>query len=174
MERNWSFSVRALHWLSALLVIGCVGAVWGHELFVKGDPMRTQMMLANFALGGLIAGVTWVRIAVRTNAVAPTHAMPRWMTQSSKLVHVALYGLLVALPVLGYMSTASHESPSPVLATFSLPTLPYSASMAHGFKELHEGMASLLLVVLALHVGAVVLHAVVLKDKVLPSMLGRS
>ena len=106
--------------------------------------------------------------------MAPSHAMPRWITQSSKFAHVALYALLVALPLVGYMGIASYESPSPVLATFSLPTLPYSASMAHTFKELHEGLANLLLAVLALHVGAVVLHAVVLKDKVLPSMLGRN
>lgn len=174
MKQNWSFSVRMLHWLSAVLVIGCVGAVWGRELFVKGDPMRTQMMLAHFALGGLVAVMTVLRIVARTNTTAPTHAMPRWITQSSKLAHVALYVLLVALPVVGYMGIASYESPSPVLVAFSLPVLPYSASVAHTFKELHEGMANLLLAVLALHVGAVVLHAVVLKDKVLSSMLGRN
>lgn len=173
-SNNWNPAIRAQHWLTVLLMILCVGAVWGHEAFDKTDPLRAQLMQLHFLLGGAIGLLTLLRLATRAFITGPAHATTPTLALLAKLGHLGIYLLMLALPVCGYIAVSGKGVPINLLGLIEIPALPVGKEWGKAFKELHEGLANGLLALLALHVAAAVLHAVVLKDKVLHSMLGRA
>ncbi len=174
MTKNWHFSVRALHWLSVPMMVACVGAMWAHEAFDKADPTRATLVQLHFLLGGLIGVLVVARLLARAATQAPQHDMAPKLGRLVKLGHLALYGLLLLLPVSGYIAVSGRGAPIDLLGMMSVPPLPVTKDTAHFFKEVHEGVANGVLALLALHVGMAVYHAVVLKDKVMDAMRGRA
>ncbi len=173
-SNNWNPAIRAQHWLTVLLMIVCIGAVWGHEAFDKTDPLRAQLMQLHFLLGGAIGLLTLPRLATRAFIQGPNHATTPMLALLAKLGHLGIYLLMLALPLCGYIAVSGKGLPIDLLGLIEIPALPVSKEWGKAFKELHEGLANGLIALVALHVAAAVFHAVVLKDKVLHSMLGRA
>lgn len=153
-------------------MVVCVLAVWGHEAFEKSDPMRAQLMQVHFLSGGLIGLLTLVRVAIRAFVAAPSHSMPPMVARLAKLAHFGLYSLMLCLPVLGYIAVSGKGLPINLLGLLNIEPLPIGKEAAKVFKELHEGLANTLLILVSLHVSAALFHAVVLKDGVVQSMTG--
>lgn len=172
--KTWNMGVRSMHWLFAVLVVGCVLTVWGHEAFDKGTAMRAFLMQLHFGLGGLVGLLILPRITVRLFSTSPEHGMPRLMHLAAQAAHLGLYALLVAMPVLGYIAVSGKGLPIALPFGIALPPLPVSQGFASGAKEVHEALATGLLVLVGAHVAAAVYHALVLKDGVLRSMTGRA
>lgn len=171
---NWSPLIRAQHWLTVLLMVLCIGAVWSHEAFDKTDPLRAQLMQVHFLVGGLIGLLTLLRLLTRAVTKAPVHAMAPVIALLAKAGHLGLYLLMVLLPVSGYVAVSGKGLPIDLLGLLEIPPLPVDKDVAHLFKELHEGLGNALIALVALHVAAVLFHAVVLKDRVLHAMVGRA
>lgn len=172
--KNWSPVSRAQHWLTAILVVVCVGAVWGHEAFDRSNPLRGQLMQLHFLMGGTLGLLTVLRLVSRLLLKAPEHKMSAGMAMAAKVGHMALYGLLFALPVAGYIMVSGKGAPIDLLGLITVQPLPVSKETAGTFKEIHEVLGNALVAMVGLHVAAAVYHAVVLKDKVLQSMVGRA
>ncbi len=170
---NWPPAIRVQHWLTVLLVVMCIGAVWSHEAFDKSNPVRAQLMQLHFLLGGSIGLLTVLRLATRGLVNGPAHSMAPVVALLAKAGHLGLYLLLVLLPVCGYVGVSGKGLPIDLLGLASIPPLPVSAETAKWVKELHEDLGNALIALLAIHVAAALFHAVVLKDRVLASMLGR-
>ncbi|MGE5476383.1 MAG: cytochrome b [Bacteroidales bacterium] len=163
---------KSLHWLMALLIIGlwCVGLVM--EDMPKGD-LRSQIIGMHKAFGVIVVVLAVVRLAWRATHAAPAlpSVMPGWEQLAAKLGHLALYGLMFALPIDGILMSQSGGRDVNVFG-FVLPTLVQkNDEMKHFFGEGHELMAWVLAAVLVVHVVAAVRHHVVLKDDVLRRML---
>lgn len=173
-QLNWPPLVRIQHWLTVLLMLLCIGAVWSHEAFDKSNPLRAQLMQIHFLLGALIGLLTLPRLLTRALVKGPVHAMPPLVASLAKAGHLSLYLLMVLLPICGYVAVSGKGLPIDLLGLLELPPLPVSKEVAKGFKDLHEGLGNALIALVALHVAAAVFHAVVLKDKVLHSMVGRA
>lgn len=174
MENNWNPGSRALHWLTLLVVIVCVSAVWAHEAFDKTDPVRAQLMQLHFLLGGTIGLLTVLRLIMRSATQAPKHQMPHNIQLLAKLGHLGLYALLLALPICGYIAVSGKGLPINLLNLVELPPLAVDKELAHQIKEVHEGLASAFIALVGIHVAAALYHAFFLKDQVLAAMLGRS
>ena len=171
---NWPPLIRALHWLTVLLMIVCIGAVWSHEAFDKTNPLRAQLMQVHFLLGGSIGLQALLRLVTRALVQGPLHPMTPLVDLLAKLGHVGLYLLMLVLPICGYVAVSGKGLPISLLGLVDIPPLAVSSDVAKGFKELHEGLANGLIALVALHVAAALFHAVVLKDQVLQAMLGRA
>ena len=176
MSKNWNPLIRSLHWLSVLILVACVAAVWGHELFASGTPERAAMMQTHFLAGGLLGALGVLRIASRLASQAPTPAVAPspLMAKLAKAGHLAIYGFLLALPLAGYIAVSGRGVPIDLLGLVSVPPLSVDKDFAHTAKELHEGLANGFLFVLAGHVAAALYHALVLKDGVVGAMLGKN
>lgn len=172
--KNWSPLSRAQHWLAAVFVVMCVCAVWGHEAFDRSSPLRGQLMQLHFLLGGFLGLLTVVRLGTRLLVKAPKHEMAPGIAFAAKVGHLALYGLLLALPIAGYLTVSGKGVPIDLLGLVTLQPLPVSKEAAVLFKEVHEVLGNALVAMVGLHVAAAVYHALILKDKVLHSMLGRA
>lgn len=171
---NWNPVLRLQHWLTVLLMLGCLIAVWSHEAFDKSDPLRVQLMQFHFLAGGAIGLLTLSRLLTRALTRAPEQAMTPLLARLAHLGHAGLYLLMLLLPVCGYVAASGKGVPVSLLGLLELPPMPVDKHVAKLFKEVHEGLGNGLIGLVALHIGAVLFHAVVLRDQVLPAMLGRA
>jgi len=171
---NWPPLVRIQHWLTVLLMVLCIGAVWSHEAFDKSNPLRAQLMQLHFLLGGLIGLLILPRFLTRAFVRGPLHAMPPLVALLAKAGHLAIYLLIVLLPICGYVAVSGKGLPIDLLGLLEIPPLPVSTQVAKLVKELHEWFGNAMVALVALHVAGAIFHAVVLKDKVLHAMLGRA
>ena len=171
---NWPPLVRIQHWVTVLLVVLCIGAAWSHEAFDKSNPLRTQLMQFHFLLGGVIGLLMLPRLLTRALVNSPVHSMTPLLTTLAKAGHLGLYLLMVLLPLCGYVAVSGKGQAIDLLGWLEIPPLPVSTGVAKVFKELHEGLGNAFVALVGLHVAAVLFHAVILKDKVLHSMVGRA
>jgi cytochrome b561 len=163
----------SLHWLTLALLIVLFGSIWARDQASDGDIAALLLTLHRSA-GVLLWLVTVARLAWKASAaVAPplpaTLPRPqRWMARANEY---ALYLLLVAQPITGFVQSIARGKPFPLLG-FDLPVLmARDKTLTHLFHDLHETSATVLLVLIALHACAAIVHGVFLRDGVLGSML---
>jgi cytochrome b561 len=172
--RRWSGWIIALHWLAVMLVAAQL-ALGLRMTSGQADPAdKLADLPAHQTLGILILALTLVRIMLRLRPRPPHPEHSRLLRLVGASTHVALYVLLVALPVTGMLMAASAPASSPA-ALFGLvnwPTPPLLDAQAHSaFKSAHDYCASALMVFATLHVAAVFKHLFWDQDSVFQSML---
>ncbi len=176
---RWSGGVIALHWLSAawLALVFTLGlAATRAEL----DAARKfDLYQAHKALGWLTLALLAGRLAARAARAAPPPA-PNWSRATrwaSGLVHAALYALLAAVPLIGWLRVSSAIVPIPV-SLFGLATIPNIAPVDGDFSErmalAHKLGAWSLAALAALHVAAALKHLFVDGDAILYRMWPRA
>jgi cytochrome b561 len=175
---RWSGGVIALHWLSAawlalVFALGLAATTADLDAARKFDLYQTHK-----ALGWLTLALLAARLAARAARPAPPPA-PSWLRATrwaSGLVHAALYALLAAVPLIGWLRVSSAIVPIPV-SLFGLATIPTIAPVDGDFSErmalAHKLGAWTLALLAALHVAAALKHQFVDRDSILSRMWPR-
>ena len=164
---------QALHWGIVLLVL-CQFVV---GFYAKPLPLgieRLQMLTFHKSVGITTFALVLIRLAWRFYTPAPPlpAGMPRWQRLLAHLSHLLLYGLLLVLPILGWLTSNASNLTVRWFYLFNLPNLTGpDRQLARITKDLHDAGAWLLLAVVCAHVGAAFWHELVLKDGVLRRML---
>ena len=164
---------QALHWTIVLLVI-CQFVV---GFYAKPLPLgieRLQMLTFHKSLGITTFALVLVRVGWRLYTPAPPLpvSMDRWQRLLAHLSHLLLYGLLLVLPVLGWLTSNASNLTVRWFFLFNLPNLVGpDRQLARITKDLHDAGAWLLLMIVCIHVAAAFWHELVLKDGVLRRML---
>ena len=165
---------RLLHWGMALLIIVSIAAVELHDLFPKGGAVRNGMMMAHFQIGLLVFVLVWVRLAaVFTDKVPPiTPAPPQLQYVAAKLVHLALYAAMIALPILGVLMTQAADHSLALLGIVQVPTfIGVDKDFSKELKEVHEVIGNVLIGLVVAHVAAAFWHHIKQHDDTLLRML---
>jgi len=170
--RYGSLSI-GIHWLMVLLFVAVYGAVELHELFEKGSALRAGLMTWHFMLGMLVFVLVWLRLAARLSG--PTPAIlpepPGLQQLSSKLLHLALYALMIGMPLLGWLMLSADGKPVPFFG-LELPALiGENKDLAELFEELHEVAGTTGYFLIALHTVAALYHHHIVRDNTLTRML---
>jgi cytochrome b561 len=166
---------RRLHWLIAVLVLAVYLLIEQRGLFPRGSGGRQAMMQGHFWVGLTILFLALWRLALRVGSTVPpiTPALPAWQAVPSRLLHVALYAFLVAMPLLGLATAWSDgkvlQVPFTDLAVPAL--LPENDALAEQLQELHETIGELFYWVIGAHVLAALWHHFVRRDDTLRRML---
>src|SRR5271168_1053471 len=164
--------LRALHWLMAVLIFVALPlGVWA-SLLPRGQ-MRSEVLFFHKSIGVTVLGLIALRIVWRLVAGAPAYAEPlgKLTRVASRAGHLALYALMIAMPVSGYLASIAGGRAVSWFGLFELPRL-----VAKGrFLDVAASWAHLvfawtLAFVLAAHLGAVVWHAAIKHDSVLTRM----
>jgi cytochrome b561 len=168
---RWGGVSRLLHWGMALMIAGQVALGWYMTDLPRGLPkLKFYALHKSFGLTLLVLAVLrllW-RLAERRPALPP---MPAWQARGATLSHVALYTLLFAIPLSGWLFNSAAGFPLQWFQLVNLPALTgANAGLKATAKELHEGGVTVLLVVLALHAGAALKHHFLDRDRTLASM----
>lgn len=172
------------HWVTALLV--STAFILGPEGFGKlmhqgVDPATQSDIVWHESLGILVLILTVLRLLwVALRPAAPQVPMAPWMHNLAKLVHLALWTLLLALPLTAILSLASEGHPLTLLLGLRVDQIPMIANTALAklidWGDVHTFLGDAIMCFAGLHAAAAIYHHLVLKDGVLRTMLpqGRS
>lgn len=165
---RYSTGAIVLHWLIAILIAANYAAAWIAEDLPKPDAM--QVMGNHKAIGISILALSLVRLGWRLThrppAFAPT--VRPWEALLARVTHGLFYVLMVGIPLAGWAlhSAATGGAPVPAFGLFAWPGLPMAADKpaAETFEEVHEVLATVLLLLAGLHVLGALKHQFLDRD----------
>lgn len=173
-EAGWGALLRAFHWGIALLIV--VQAVIGLVMVdMAVTPAKLRVFALHKSIGITILALVLLRIAWRLTERRPTDppALARWQRAAARLVHLALYALILAIPLSGWWFNSTANAPLAWFGWFDVPSLTggYDAVWKPRALLLHQALFWLLVAVLVLHVGAALWHHFKARDDVLRRMV---
>ena len=172
-REQWGSVSKVLHWVVVLLIL--MMAWIGLRM---GDMPSGPDKIASYALhksaGITILVLVLLRIGWRLHAGAPdaVPGAPRWQERIASLTHLALYALLLAMPLSGWILNSASGFP---LQWFGLVNLPAIAGKDNDLHELAEGIHEWLfwamVTLVVLHAAAAFYHHLFVRDATLIRML---
>jgi cytochrome b561 len=165
------FSI-GIHWLTVLLFVAVYSTIELRELFPKGSDMREAMKWWHASLGLSIFAVTGLRLIVRLAARAhPPKEAPTWQRVLSGATHLALYLLMIALPLIGWMMLSADGKPISLFGLGLPPLIGPNEGLAEQLEDVHETIGTFGYWLIGLHATAGLFHHYVLRDATLSRML---
>lgn len=162
-----------IHWLTAIIVIGMIAA--GLTMTRLGPGPTTNLLYELHKTFGIIVfGLVILRIALRLTSGAPpvVDTIPPWQRIAARGSHLALYALLVLVPLIGWIATSTCCAPVNLFWTIPV-TLPFYGGMeaSKPIFLVHRVLGFSLAGLLLLHASAALHHHYVIKDDTLRKML---
>jgi cytochrome b561 len=172
-EPGYGATAKLLHWLVFALVALQFGIAWSMPDIDRNT--RPEGLVAwHLSTGILILLVIAARLGWRLAHPAPPLplSLPPWQRSLSRLVHVLLYALLGLLPLLGWGNASSRGWDVSAFGLFRLPRLFAEGSRTGlALGDVHALCATVLLVLMGVHVAAALYHQFVARDRILSRML---
>jgi cytochrome b561 len=162
----------ALHWLIAALVFAAVFMGWTMtEMAIS--PARLKTFNYHKWVGITVLALALLRIVWRlTHRAPPMEKMPRWRQMTAHAGHGLLYLLMLGVPLAGWVYSNATGYRVVYLGKLPLPNLVgRDKALAEQWHEVHEVLATVLVVVVALHALAALQHHFIHKDNTLRRML---
>jgi cytochrome b561/polyisoprenoid-binding protein YceI len=168
-SQRYTEVARILHWLIAGLIV--VNFIL-HELAEEAvnDAQELALWANHKSVGMTVLMLAVIRLVWRfTHAVPPLPpSMPRWQVLASQVSHFALYGLIFALPMFGWLYSSAESYSVSWFNLFVFPDLVWdNKELAEVFEEGHEIAASIMFYLALLHILAALKHALYDRDGVL-------
>jgi cytochrome b561 len=170
---SWSATARTLHWLMALLILLQAIGGWVVEE-MDSSPLKVDAMTAHKSLGITLLLLLVIRLLWRLTHAAPPppQGSKWWEILAARLSHTALYLLMIAVPLSGWLSASTSIIPWKLWWLMPWPRIASPSEDLHEIAEaVHEGLIWALAAVLAVHVSAALYHHFVKRDAVLRRML---
>ncbi|MFC0682719.1 cytochrome b [Lysobacter korlensis] len=173
---RWGPVSQLLHWTIAALIvaISAIG-LWMDTL--PNTPRKIEVYALHKSIGITILVLALLRLVWRFYAGAPATlaGLPRWQVRTATLTHAALYALLFAMPLSGWLLNASAGYPLQWFGLFNLPRLIERDESLHELAQtLHEAGFWILLALVIAHAAAAFHHHLFRQDETLARMLPRS
>jgi cytochrome b561 len=166
---------QLLHWTIGALIL--VMAYLGLTMTdLPNGPDKISTYALHKSIGLTILALVALRLVWRLYAgsPAPVPGTPPWQARIAGLVHVAIYALLFAIPLSGWVLNSAAGFP---LQWFGLINLPKIVATGRELRELaeelHELMFWALVLLVVAHAGAAVWHHLFQRDATLARMLPR-
>lgn len=159
------------HWLLALLIIGSFTV----GVYMTDLPMSlTRLKLYNWHkwAGVVVLGLSALRLLWRLTHQPPADLpAPRWQQWAAHAVHIALYGLFFAVPLVGWVYSSAAGYPIVLFGQIPLPDfVSPDKALAEAIKPWHERLAFLMAFLVLAHVGAALKHQFIDRDGLLKRM----
>jgi cytochrome b561 len=156
-ERKWSPLRKGLHWsvvapcLAQLPTARAIGRV--HHVEHSGQPpqpLDLSLHEVHAVVGMFVFSAVCPRLLLRRRIRSRVASLSRSLLETARTVtHVGLHGLVVILPVSGFLTMYVTRSAAPV----------------------HRLGVEILWVLATVHVAAALFHTIVLRDRTLAGML---
>lgn len=170
---------QVLHWVTAIVVtiafiLGPGG--FGRLMRQGVDPATRSAIVWHESLGIVVLLLTILRLVwLVLRPAAPRFAMAGWMHVMAKVVRVALWTLLLALPATAFLALGSEGHPLTLWGHLRVDQMPLVAESTVArladWGEVHGFLGDTLMWLSGLHAAAAIFHHAVLKDGVLLAML---
>ncbi len=164
---------QLLHWVTAVLVL--IAFIYGPG----GSEQRVYSAARDFdrrlheTLGMSVLVLVALRLAWRMTDARPLHLQAvRWMEVAANAVRMTLYLLLFGVPLTAIAGAWLEGHPLTLLGGIEIPpALALSHDLGALVARIHTWLGDAILWVAGLHALAALFHHLVLKDRVLESML---
>lgn len=168
-EQQYSQVARLLHWIMAVLVLAMIAAGFLMVQEGLGRPLRNALFIFHKNTGILLLILGLLRIAYRLAYRPPPlpAGIPGWQARAAGASHLALYALLVVMPVAGYIRVKAGGFPIEMLDALGIPALvPRSDMLAELAKATHHYGAIVITGIILAHVSAASYHGLIRRDGV--------
>lgn len=167
---RFNLPARLLHWSMAVLILAMlfIGVAMVGSLADYGT-----LVALHRPLGLAILLLAILRLANRWRRPPPPLPvdLPPWQRRAAQASHVALYGLMLAMPLVGWAMLSAARIPVAVIGPLVLPPiLPQDPMLYAQLRELHTVLAYGLFGIILTHLGAALLHGLIRQDGVFSSM----
>lgn len=171
-DRQWGSVARTFHWLVALLIV-VNGAFGLYMTGLKPSMDKISIYAIHKSIGLTVLALFVLRLSWRWLDPRPRDLpMPRWQKLAAHAAHGALYVLMLAIPLSGWLFNSAHGYPLQWFKLFNLPALmEKNDALADFFHDAHEWLFWILVAVLVAHVGGALMHHFVERDNTLRRML---
>ncbi len=169
----YTVTARVLHWVTALVIALMIplGVIIAHD-WVR--PLQGAIYALHESLGVLLIPLVLARLGYRlANPPLPLpQDLPALQRFAAHATHLALYALLAAQPLVGWIAMSASGAPVTVLGLFPLPPIaPEDRVFSEQLFVLHGVIGLSIAGLVAAHVGAALYHHLVRRDRVLMRMI---
>jgi cytochrome b561 len=165
---------QRVHWLNAILALITFMLAWGIEGAARHSGARQSLLMLHGSCGIAILAlmVFWAGWRLRHKSPSLRPALTRLETMLARGTQAAIFFLFVAMPLSGYLSLAAAGVTVSLFGAVDLPPLvPQSGRLSQAAFALHLLGEFLIYALVALHVGAALVHGFIRRDGILERML---
>ena len=170
---SWGALAKLFHWITAALLLGQILLGWAAVCW-RLSPLKADLYVWHKSLGMLILALVVLRLLNRLAARAPAlpPGMPAWERAAAHASHALLYGLMLALPLSGWIVSDAAGVPFRIFWQLPLPAIVApDRQTAELAAAVHFALGIALVALLVLHIGAALRHHYAKHDDVLARML---
>jgi cytochrome b561 len=169
-SHNFPAISRAIHWVMAAMILAMLFIGVG---MVTSPEHYHRLVSIHRPLGVCILALVAIRLVNRLINPPPRlpENMPAWMKAAAHGSHVALYGLMFAVPLVGWAMLSAGAYPVVLYGALHLPPLaPHVLPLYAALRQTHTVLALLLFATFLAHLSAALAHALVFRDGVFEGM----
>ena len=161
---------RILHWLMAVMILAML---FIGVSMVASLADYSRLVAIHRPLGMAVLVLAIIRLINRRLTKLPP--FPPTMSGTERRIaswsERLLYALMIALPLVGWGMLSAGHYPIVMFGSFHLPPIPPPHPMLYAFlRHAHTVLAWLLFAVILAHVGAVLFHTLIVRDRLLDRM----
>lgn len=176
MSQHYTRTAKSLHWATAILILGLLGLGFYME-DLPLSPQKLKLYSWHKWAGVTVFMLVVVRLAWRVTNQPP--ALPAYMPKLQQLAahagHLALYGLMLAIPLSGWLMSSAKGFQTVWFGVLPIPDLlAKDKALGDLLQTVHLSLNVTLIAVLIAHVGAALKHHFIDKDDILTRMLPNS
>jgi cytochrome b561 len=172
LPERWGAVSQLFHWTCAALIVA-LGAIGLYMTELTSPVSKIRIYALHKSLGITMLALVVLRLLWRW-----THAVPGAIPGTSRRLklaadgmHGALYALMIAMPITGWLINSSAGYPLQWFRLVNLPAIAAKNERLNGIAtELHEFGFWTLVVLVVGHVGAALYHHLFLQDGTLRRM----
>ncbi len=172
IDRYGSLSM-GLHWVMLLLIAAVYACIELRGIFPKGSDPRLAMSTWHFMLGLSVLVLALLRlilnIASDTPRIVPDP--PKWQKLSAKFMHIALYALMIGLPIIGWLMLSAKGKQIPFFGLNMPALIGKNKDLAKSIKEIHETGGTLGYFLIGSHATVALFHHYIVRDNTIRRIL---
>ncbi len=173
MTDRYTGTAKTLHWVMAILLFGLLAlGFYMHDLPLS--PEKLKLYSWHKWAGVTAFLLVLVRLAWRVTHLPPAlpASMPRIMQLAAHAGHFALYALMIAIPLSGWLMSSAKGFQTVWFGVLPIPDLlDKNKELGDLLAIVHKGLNLLFVAVLAGHIGAALKHHFIDRDDILTRML---
>ncbi len=173
MRSTWHPISKLFHWLMAAAIFYQLWLGWTAE-DLPFSPRKLDMFITHKSIGLILLLLVVLRLAFRLRVGVPPHTktVSRLQQRAADIGHWVLYGLMIAVPVSGWVVSDTSRIPFRLFKRFDVPDLMAADKAIEELAaNVHFALTTALAVVLVIHVLAALRHHFLIKNNTLTRML---
>jgi cytochrome b561 len=168
---HFSPLARLLHWTMAPLIVAMLFI--GVGMVATVSRAHDTLIALHRPLGIALLVLVLLRVGVRIRRGSPPLPgdMPAPQRITANASHVALYALMIAMPLIGWAMLSAAGYPITLYGPLHLPPIaPHDVALFAVLRALHTWLAFALFATVLLHLAAALFHGLIRRDGVFSSI----